>query len=69
MREFVVKDVIAIPRRADITIAANDDVGIVRIVGAIGSIGYGTMESTVNTRIVSECAEVVKGRTKTYKVT
>jgi len=48
MREFAVKVVIAVPRRADITIAANDDVGTERIAGTVGSIGYGTMESTVN---------------------
>lgn len=31
------------------TVAANDDVGAQRIAGTIGSIGYGTMKSTVNT--------------------
>jgi hypothetical protein len=51
MREFAVKVVIAVSRRADITIAANDDIGTERIAGTVGSIGYGTMESTVNTRM------------------
>jgi hypothetical protein len=51
MREFAVKVVVAVSRIADITIAANDDVGSERIAGTVGSIWYGTMESTVNTRM------------------